>query len=132
MVSREDTIRLQHMLDATQKILTFTQGCARQDLDTDDMLTLAIVRLIEILGEAAKNISANTKAATPEIPWRQITGTRDRLAYAYFDVNLDIIWEIVTMDLEPLAHRLQQLLEGSEFPQKNVRATPRHNCPYPK
>ncbi|NJN21807.1 MAG: DUF86 domain-containing protein [Leptolyngbya sp. RL_3_1] len=91
MPNPEDVIRLRHMLDATQKALTFTQGRSRQDLYTNDMLALAIVRLIEILGEAAKNISSETQAKAPEIPWRQVIGTRDRLAHAYFDVNLDII-----------------------------------------
>lgn len=110
MVKTDDAIRLRHMLDAAQKILVFTQGRDRQDLDTDEMLALAIVRLIEILGEAAKNVSPEIQAATPEIPWRQITGTRDRLAHAYFDVNLDIIWEIITVSLLPLIQALEALL----------------------
>ncbi|MEO1403111.1 MAG: DUF86 domain-containing protein [Cyanobacteria bacterium J06635_1] len=116
MPSPEDIIRLRHMLDAAQKVLTFTQGRSRQDLDTDEMLALAVVRLIEILGEAAKNVSPEIQEATPEIPWRQIAGTRDRLAHAYFDVNLDIIWEIVTASLQPLTQQLEQLLHQADTP----------------
>lgn len=78
--SKTDRIRLQHMLDAAQKTLQFTQNRSREDLDQDEMLALAVVRLIEILGEAAKNISQQTCDLTPSIPWRQISGTRDRLS----------------------------------------------------
>lgn len=119
MPKADDMIRLRHMLDAAQKVLAFTQGRSRQDLDTDEMLALATVRLIEILGEAAKNVSPDIQATAPEIPWRQMTGTRDRLAHAYFDVNLDIIWEIVSNSLPPLVQHLEQLLHQAEASSKD-------------
>ncbi len=109
-MSKTDEVRLRHMLDAANQAIEFTQGRSRADLDTDTMLALAVVRLIEILGEAAKNVSQVTKDSTPEIPWRQISGTRNRLSHAYFDVNLDIIWDIVTRDLPPLVAKLQEIL----------------------
>ncbi|KAF3887923.1 MULTISPECIES: HepT-like ribonuclease domain-containing protein [Nostocales] len=90
-MSKTDKVRLRHILDAANQAIAFTQGRNRADLDTDTMLALAVVRLIEILGEAAKNVSQGTKDSIPDIPWRQIAGTRDRLSHAYFDVNLDII-----------------------------------------
>ncbi|MBF2097739.1 MAG: DUF86 domain-containing protein [Gloeomargaritaceae cyanobacterium C42_A2020_066] len=86
-----DEIRVRHMLDATRKALVFTKERSRTDLENDELLALAVVRLIEILGEAAKNVSSELKAQTPHIPWRQMTGTRDRLSHAYFAVNLDMI-----------------------------------------
>ncbi len=89
-MAKTDAVRLQHMIDAAQKALTFTHGRSRRDLDDDEMLALAVVRLVEIVGEAAKNVSDSTKAHSPHIPWRQIAGTRDRLSHAYFEVNLDI------------------------------------------
>jgi uncharacterized protein with HEPN domain len=112
-MSKTDEVRLRHMLDAANQAIVFTQGCSRADLDTNVMLALAVVRLIEILGEAAKNVSWVTKNSTPEIPWRQIAGTRDRLSHAYFDVNLDIIWDIVTRDLPPLVDKLQEILSSN-------------------
>ena len=75
------------------------------------MLALALVRLIEILGEAAKNVSDSTKARSPDIPWRQMSGTRDRLIHAYFEVDLDIIWGIATRDLPPIIPKLVALLK---------------------
>ena len=88
-------VRLRHMLDAAQKAVEYTSGCARGDLGGDEKLTLAIVRLLEILGEAGKNVSKECQAEWPGIPWRQIAGTRDRLIHGYFDVDLEFVWEIV-------------------------------------
>jgi uncharacterized protein with HEPN domain len=107
-----DEVRLRHMLEAAQKAIQFTDGCERADLDSDEILMLAVVRLIEIFGEAAKNITQDLKAQTSEIPWRQISGTRDRLSHAYFDVNLDIIWDIVKRDLPALVTHIEKLLNG--------------------
>jgi uncharacterized protein with HEPN domain len=107
-----DEVRLRHMLDAARKAIAFTQGHTRADLDSDELLALAVVRLVEILGEAAKNVSQDMKDQTPEIAWRQMAGTRDRLTHAYFDVNLDIIWDIVNNDLPPLVEKLETLLNS--------------------
>lgn len=70
-----DEVRLRHMLDAAQKAVSFTQGRARTDLETDKLLALALVRPLEIVGEAAKNVSQETRDQAPQIPWRQIAGT---------------------------------------------------------
>jgi uncharacterized protein with HEPN domain len=109
-MDNRDEVRLRHMLDAARKAIVFTQERTRTELDTDEMLALAVVRLVEILGEAAKNVSQDIKNQTPDIAWRQMTGTRDRLTHAYFDVNLDIIWDIVANDLPPLVTKLEELL----------------------
>lgn len=110
MCNPEDIVRLRHMLDAALKIVEYTQKCSRSDLDKDEKLNLAVVRLLEVLGEAAKNVSDPCQAAYPEIPWRQIAGTRDRLIHGYFDVDLDIIWRIVSTDLPPLVEQLKKAL----------------------
>jgi len=77
------------------------------------MLALALARLLEILGEVAKQISQTTRERHPQIPWRQIAGTRDRLIYGYFEVDLDIVWEIMTHDLPPLIRSLDGMLSRS-------------------
>lgn len=106
-----DEVRLRHMLDAARKTLDFTNGRSRSALDTDEQLTLALLRLLEIIGEAAKNVTAETRAAHPEIPWREIAGTRDRLIHGYFDVDLDVVWSIATGDLPRLVVSLEAILE---------------------
>jgi uncharacterized protein with HEPN domain len=114
MYSNKDIIRLRHMLDAAQQILQFTQSCSQEDLETNEMLALAVVRLIEIIGEAATNVSSEVQLSSPEIPWQQIKGTRNRLAHAYFDVDLDIIWGIVSQGLRPLVQNIKKLLTQLE------------------
>lgn len=87
----EDKIRLRHMLDAARKAVEFSEEKNEKDLTEDEKLSFAIVRLIEIIGEAAKNISDDVSQNNPQIPWKEIAGTRDRLVHGYFDVDLDIV-----------------------------------------
>ncbi len=105
-----DATRLCHMRDAIGKVQTFLHGRQRSDLDTDEMLALAVVRLLEVIGEAAKAVSADVKDAHPSVPWRLIGRTRDRLIHGYFNVDLDIVWQIATTDLPPLADELDLML----------------------
>jgi uncharacterized protein with HEPN domain len=110
MSQRDDRVRLRHMLEASQQAIAFVQGRQRDDLETDLQLTLAITRLVEIIGEAAKNISGEQRARYPDVPWHAIAGTRDRLAHAYFDVDLDFLWHIVSVDLLSLVTILERAL----------------------
>ena len=111
----EDEVRLRHMLDAAKKALQYFKGESRQEIDSDEIRVLAVTRLIEVLGEAAKNVSEMTRNRSPEIPWRKIAGTRDRLIHGYFNVDLDILWQITTVDLPVLIEHLERLLQ-SDFP----------------
>ena len=107
----EDTIRLRHMLDFARKAVQFTDGKSRSDLDADEMLAMATIHSIEILGEAARTVTGETRRRYPDVPWEAITGTRNRLAHGYIDVDLDIIWAIVTKDLPPLIKELGRMLK---------------------
>jgi len=111
---RDDRIRLQHMLDAAHEALSFVQGRRREDLDRDRLLVLGLVKAIEIIGEAAYQISASTRAKLPDIPWEDIVGMRHRLVHAYFDINLDILWRTVQNDLPPLVSILESILAKEE------------------
>lgn len=104
---RDDTILLQHMLDAAREAMAFAQGRGRPALDDDRMLVLSLVKETEIIGEAAYRISAATRAQLPGIPWQDIIGMRHRLVHAYFDINLDILWRTVQDDLPGLVAALQ-------------------------
>jgi len=75
------------------------------------MLTLPLVKCLEIIGEAANRVSPEFCDDHPEIPWLDIVGMRHRLIHAYFDVNLDIVWHTVTSDLPPLITRLRQIID---------------------
>jgi len=108
MSQHDDGVRLRHMLDAAVQAVAFVHGRIRTDLDQDLQLTLALTRLVEIIGEAAKNVSTETRAHLPEVPWRAIAGTRDRLVHAYFDVDHDRLWQIVSVDLPALVAQLER------------------------
>jgi uncharacterized protein with HEPN domain len=78
------------------------------------MLSLALVRLIEIMGEAANHVSESCQAKYFQIPWRQIIGMRNRIIHAYFDVDLDIIWQVITQDLGSLLSEIQKAIKDLE------------------
>ena len=109
MTQHDDPSRLRHMLDAAQKAVEFASGKDRGSLDSDEQLLLSLTRLLEILGEAAKNVSPELRQKHPEIPWKDIAGTRDRLTHSYFDVDYDVVWEIVSADLPVLITQLKKL-----------------------
>ncbi len=95
----DDLTRLKHIRDAAKEALFFVSNRTREDLDNDRMLSLALVRLIEIVGEAANNVSEYNQTKYSKIPWRQMIGMRNRIIHAYFEVDLEIIWQVITQDL---------------------------------
>jgi uncharacterized protein with HEPN domain len=107
---KHDRIRLQHMLEAAREAVSFAQGRSRADLKRDRMFVLSLVKAIEILGEAAFQISEPTRNELPSIPWADIIGMRHRLVHGYFDINLDILWQTVQGDLPALIAQIEPLL----------------------
>jgi uncharacterized protein with HEPN domain len=107
-----DEVRLRHMLDAARKAVKYTKGVSREDFAGDEIKVLAMTRLIEVIGEAAKRTSDEIRMQSPEIPWKEIAGTRDRLIHGYFNIDLDILWQILTDDLPTLIGNLEQLLQA--------------------
>lgn len=99
---KDDNIRLRHMRDAASEAIGFAAHRTRADLDLDRMLVLSLVKAIEIIGEAANQVSEATASQMPELPWSDIVGMRNRLVHAYFDINLDILWATVQTDLPAL------------------------------
>ena len=112
MTRIDDATRIRHMLDAASRAETLTKKRQRADLDQDDVLGLAVVRLLEILGEAARGVSSGMQQKHPEVPWQQIVGTRNRVIHAYFNVDMDIVWHIVRDDLPVLIQQLGEVLRG--------------------
>jgi len=112
-MKERDKLFLGHVLEAIAAIETFTsEGRAlfMSDLKTQS----AVVRQIEIIGEAVKRLDAETLSAAPAIPWRQIAGTRDRLIHGYFKVDLDAVWAMVEQDLAPLKETVRRLLGSAK------------------
>ena len=105
-----DEIRLRHMLEAAREAVLFARGRARSDLETDRQLLLSLVKEIEIVGEAASQITDLTHSRLAGIPWASIIAMRNRLVHAYFSINLDILWKTVQEDLPNLIDQLERFL----------------------
>lgn len=98
------------MLEAAENAQRFISGKSRADLDTDPMLLFALVRAIEIIGEAASRVSAEQRTSSPTVPWTAIVAMRNRLIHAYFDIDRDIVWKTVAEEIPSLRSQLLQLL----------------------
>lgn len=98
------------LLNNARKAVAFVSGMTYQDFERDEKTQYAVIRALEILGEAAKKVPSDVKTAYPEIPWREIGGMRNKLIHDYTGVNLMVIWRTLQQDLPPLIQQLQRLL----------------------
>lgn len=106
-MSPDDRWRIAHMIEAAEQAMAFVAGRSRADLDTDTMLLMALTRAVEIVGEAASQVSDAGRSELAGIPWPQIVGMRNRLVHAYFDINRDILWDTVQLALPSLLAQLK-------------------------
>jgi len=102
------------MLDAARDAVTYAAGRTANELARDRVLTLALVKCIEIVGEAASKVSPPTHASYAEIPWADIVGMRHRLIHAYFDIDFDRVCDTISTDLPPLISKLEMILVDSK------------------
>lgn len=114
-MSRRDPLRrLRDMLNYSREAVSLTQGKSREELDTNRLLNLALVRLLEVIGEAASKVPREECSRYPEIPWPQIVSLRNRLIHGYDQIDLDIIWQILTRDLPLLIAELEKIISQEE------------------
>ena len=106
----DDETRLRHMLDAARRATAFLGGRSKAELEQDEVLTQALVRMLEIIGEAASQVSAQGREIWAGIAWRPIIGMRNRLIHAYFDVDLAVVWHTTVDSLPPLIVELERIL----------------------
>ncbi|MEM7017163.1 MAG: HepT-like ribonuclease domain-containing protein [Pseudomonadota bacterium] len=111
MSKRDDSVSVQDMLVHAQEAVELVGDDRFEVLDQDRVRQLALTRLMEIIGEAAKRVSSNTRQAHPEIPWAQIIGMRNRLVHGYDVIDFDLLWDTVKSDLPPLIELLDELLD---------------------
>ena len=112
--NESDLARLRQMLDFAQKAVAFNKKRSRADLDSDEMLAMATVHLIELVGEASRTVSEGFQERYSAVPWRTVIGTRNRFVHGYVDVDLDIIWTIVQKDLPVLIRNIKKILNAEK------------------
>jgi len=102
------------MVEAAKEALGFAEGKSLADVRRDKLLQLALVKLIEIVGEAASRLTPSARESIPQLPWADIITMRNRLVHAYFDISATAVWQTVHEDLPPLVELLETVLKDSE------------------
>ena len=110
MTRHDEVTRLRHMLDHATEAIEMAERRQREDLDNDRKLNLSLVRLAEIVGEAATHVSQTTQNELAGVPWPQIVGLRNRLIHGYDQVDFDVLWKIIQVDLPPLVVELRKAI----------------------
>jgi len=101
---------LRQMRDHAAEALEAVRGRRRSDLDDDRILSLALARLVEIVGEAAARVTPEERGRFPALPWAEVVGMRNRLVHGYDQVDLDVLWQVVAEDFAPLVEELDRIL----------------------
>lgn len=99
------------ILEAIQNIQQYTENLSFEDIRKSKMVRDAVIRNLEIIGEAVKNIPDEIKSKYPEIAWRKVAGLRDRLIHRYFEVDFEILWDVITAELPDLKNKISAILE---------------------
>ncbi|MBS3132565.1 DUF86 domain-containing protein [Candidatus Woesearchaeota archaeon] len=111
---KDPAVFVGHILDSIQKAEKYTEGISRQGFLKSKIIQDAVIRNLEIIGEAAKNIPKNFRDKYPEISWRQIAGFRDILIHMYFGIDLDLTWDVIKKDLPGLKQKLRKILKDAK------------------
>lgn len=114
MARRDIEECLRHMVDHAREAVELLGGKSARELERDRVLNLALVRLLELVGEAAASVPAEGRGPYPEIPWYEIVGLRNRLIHGYDSVDLEIVWQTIHHDLPPLVSALERILSNKK------------------
>ena len=111
---KRDEAYLRHILDAISNIENFIEGVSKEGFLNNIEKQYAVLRGLEIIGEAAKNLSEELKAKYPQVPWKEIAGMRDKLIHQYFGVNLELVWETIKADIPKFKNQIIRVLKDME------------------
>jgi uncharacterized protein with HEPN domain len=109
-MKKDDLVYIRHMLDLARMVIAKVDGIDRAVFDHDENLRLALVHLIQTIGEAAARVSNDFRNDHSEIPWKTIVGMRHRIMHDYMDVNFDLVWDVATSDMSPLKTQLEAIV----------------------
>ncbi len=108
---KKDEAYLKHILDAISDVEKFLKDVSEQEFLANKEKQYAVLRALEIVGEATKNLSAELKSTHTEVDWKNIAGMRDKLIHAYFGVNLPLVWETVKSDIPKLKSLIEKIIK---------------------
>ena len=108
-MEKDDLVYIEHILDCIRKIKEFTNGLSLKDFSVNELVQDAVIRNIEIIGEASKKISSDTKQIYYEIPWKEIAGMRDKLIHDYLGVDVEVVWRTITEDIPTLEKQIKEI-----------------------
>ena len=111
---KDDLAFIEHILDSINAIEDFSKGITKEELTSNRLRQSAIVREMEIIGEAIKNISKKTRSKYNEVRWKEIVGTRDKIVHHYFGIDFNIIWDIIKKHLPLLKKQMKEILKDLE------------------
>ncbi len=117
-MKKNPIVFLRHILESIEWILRDTENLSEIDFIQNVPIQDAVIRRIEIIGEAAHNLPEEFKKAHPESPWQDISDTRNKLIHEYFDLDLELIWEVVKKDIPPLREHILLLLKEANQPKQ--------------
>jgi len=110
-MNKNDLAYIDHIFDCIRKIQQFSKGFNQKKFSEDELVQDAIIRNIEVIGEASKKISADTKKTYYKIPWKEITGMRDKLIHDYLGVDTKVLWKTIKEDIPALKRLLKEIKE---------------------
>lgn len=119
-MKKDHIIFIEHIMESIHHIEVFSKGLTKEKLIADELKQSAIMRKIEIIGEAVKNLPQNFTRSHPSIPWKDIVGMRDKIVHQYFDIDLDVVWQVIKVDLPDLKKKMQKILGNEE--QKEINS----------
>lgn len=115
MSQRDDRVYVGHMVDIANKAIGFVQGATRENFDNDELLRLSLTHLLQVIGEAARRVSPDFRAAYPQIDWKAIVGMRSKVVHDYLNVDEDVVWDTVMNELPSLVNELERILNSNNF-----------------
>jgi len=113
-MAKDDLVYVGHMLDTVRKAVEKTRSLSRKAYDDDENLRMALTHLIQVIGEAARRVSPEFRAAHPEIPWKAIVGMRHKVVHDYMNVDTEVVWRTATQELGPLLAKIEKIAPPDE------------------